>query len=195
MMMKCVVDNGRITLIDGLSIIERCQYDIISDLEMYEMLDKQRHININKIDTQRVFYFYILKNICDTVMESNSSTRCVVTLNNNCVSDYSFDIINLYGVETDKFCSFVSRLFKRMNNILPTQFYIQHDQACFNQLENMSTPGEYREMINDILAQHDKKSRKSFTFEKAKKFIDKYGLTYLNNEYFSKVKIKSLMYK
>lgn len=195
MMMKCVVDNGRITLVDGLSIIEQCQYDIISDLEMYEMLDKQQHININKIDTQRVFYFYILKNICDTVMNSNSSTRCVVTLNNNCVSDYSFDIINLYGVETDKFCSFVSRLFKRMNNILPTQFYIQHDQTCFKQLENVSTSGEYREMINDILAQHDKKSHKSFTFEKAKKFIDKYGLTYLNNEYFSKVKIKSLMYK
>jgi len=89
----------------------------------------------------------------------------------------------------------MSRLFKRINNILPTQFYIQHDQTCFNQLENMSSPGEYREMVNDILAQHDKKSRKIFTFEKAKKFIDKYGLTYLNNEYFGKVKIKSLMYK
>lgn len=194
-MMKCVVDNGRITLVDGLSIIEQCQYDIISDIEMYEMLDKQRHININKIDTQRVFYFYILKNICDIVMKSNTSTRCVVILNNNCVSEYSFDIIKLYGVETDKFCSFISRLFKHMNNILPTQFYIQHDQTCFNQLEDISTPGEYREMINDILAQHDKKSRKVFTFEKAKKFIDKYGLTYLNNEYFGKVKIKSLMYK
>lgn len=193
--MKCVADNGRITLIDGLSIIEQCQYEIISDLEMYEMLDNQRHININKTETQRVFYFYILKNICDIVMESNSSSRCVVILTDGCITEYSFDIISLYGVDVDKFCSFMTRLFKRMNNILPTQFYIQHDGTCFKQLENVSTPGEYREMINDILAQHDKKSRKSFTFEKARKFINKYGLTYLNNEYFSKVKIKSLMYK
>lgn len=193
--MKCVVDNGRITLVDGLSIIEQCQYDIISDLEMYEMLDNQRHININKTETQRVFYFYILKNICDIVMSSNSSTRCVVVFNSDCVEDYSFDIIKLYNVDTDNFCSFVNRLFKRMNNILPTQFYTQHNQVCFKQLEDIHSNGECIELINDILSQHDKKTRKNFTFENAKKFIDKYGLTYLNNEYFSQVKIKSLMYK
>lgn len=194
-MMKHVAENSRIMLFDGLEIVEQCQYSIISDLEMYGMLDKQRHININKIDTQRVFYFYILKNICDIVINSKTSARCVITFNDKCISDYSFDIINLYGVDQDKFCMFMTRLYKRMNNILPTQFYIHQHQTHFNKLNDQTSPGEWRELMWDIEAQYEKKSRRLFTFEKAKKFIDKYGLTYLNNEYFSKVKIKSLMYK
>ena len=39
------------------------------------------------------------------------------------------------------------------------------------------------------------KSKKIFTFEKSKKFVKEYGLTYLDQHYFDKVKIKSLVYK
>lgn len=193
-MNSVVVNNARLLLIDGLSIVQDCQHKILSDIEAYDMTDGGC-INIKHDDTRRVFYFYTLKAICDVVIESQQDTRCVVMFNDQCVKHYDFDFIKYYQVPGQQFCKFIQQLFTHMDKILPTQFFIQRDEVCFSQLMQDGLSGECRELINDINSQHAKKAKKVFTFEKAKKFINKYQLTYLNNEYFNKEKIKSLLYK
>ena len=82
-----------------------------------------------------------------------------------------------------------------MNSILPTLFYVCDDDRCFKEVQNDVKSGEYIDISNDILSAQQRKSNKTFTFEKAKTFVKRYGLTYLDEEYFNKVKIKTLLYK
>ena len=50
-------------------------------------------------------------------------------------------------------------------------------------------------LINEIALYTQKQSLRPITFAKARKFLDKYKLTFLSNKYFTTIKSKQLMYK
>lgn len=184
---------SNIRFVDFMSVVQQMQHDIIADIDRFDLIvDGQ--ININKNDVQRVFYFYILKKICDVVMSAEGGDRHVFIYNENCVCKYE-TIFNNDALNVELFDKFLTRLVQRVDRILPTQFFICNDDTCFDELMNDTSSGEYRDFMSAVYSQQMKKNNKTFTFEGARKFIKRYGLTYLDNEYFSKVKIKSLMYK
>lgn len=185
--------TNNICFVDFISVVDHVQYDIINDIDKFD-LSVDGMINISKSDVQRVFYFYILKCVCDIVMKSDSDERHVFVHNSK--HDYKSGV-DLHDrlLDMNTYRLFMNRLVNKVNNILPTQFYIHLDNVCFGQLMNDTKSGEYRDFLNSVRSQHTKHRNNTFTFESAKKFIRRYGLTYLDDEYFSKVKIKSLMYK
>ena len=191
--MYTTVVSSNTCFVDFISVVRHTQRDIVNDIDKYD-LSVDGKININKNDIQRIFYFYILKCVCDVVMKSDSNERHVFVYNQNCVDVDNVDLHDRLS-DVDAYRLFLSRLVNKVNNILPTQFYTRHDSVCFDQLMSNTKSGEYRDFLSDVYSQQMKFYNRSFTFESAKKFIKRYGLTYLDDEYFSKVKIKSLMYK
>ena len=182
--------NLQIKLIDILTLIEDCQIEVINDLHRFELLED---LSFKKHDTKKVFYYYILKIVCDTIIKSRGVNRCVFFYNHQCISDYDLQFLSYSNVY--RFKEFFNTIIRKMNSILPTLFYVCDDDRCFKEVQNDVKSGEYIDISNDILSAQQRKANKTFTFEKAKTFVKRYGLTYLDEEYFNKVKIKTLLYK
>tara|TARA_R110002110_G_scaffold32678_5_gene113101 strand:+ start:1059 stop:1625 length:567 start_codon:yes stop_codon:yes gene_type:complete len=179
----------QVKLFDTLSLISDTQVHISDDLHKFGLLSP---LNYKKHDSKKVFYYYILKAICDCVIESKDKDKYVFFYNGECLRDYYFEFLQHSNIE--ELTVFLDSVIKKMNTILPTLFYICSDQ-CFCDINENIYSGEWQESINRIIAARQEKADKKFTFEKAKKFVDKYELTYLNREYFNKLKIGALLYK
>lgn len=188
------VNHFNIRLIDLISVIQNCEIQIVKDLETYELVSNET-INLRKSDVKTVFYYYILKHVCDIVIESRTINKCVYFYNKECLDKSDLIVFSRYAVDVDGFKGFVSTIIRKMNTILPNLFYMCNDSFCFDDLCNDIKTGESSDVLNNIKSQLDKKHNKNFTFENAKKFVKKFGLTYLDKQYFNKVKIKSLVYK
>lgn len=186
------LDKSNIDLIDMLSILQHCETDILRDLDMFKLIAEDG-ANFKKKDTKTVFYFYILKYICDYIINSRSKNKCVFFYNRKCLDQDKLNIVDRCDTSKWKFGQFILTFINKLNNILPNLFYIIDDDVCFDQIDINS--GECKDMINSIKSQIMAKNKKIFTFEKSKKFVKEYGLTYLDEHYFNKVKIKSLVYK
>lgn len=184
------IGNLQIKLVDILTIVEDSQIDIINDLHQFELLEE---LNFKKHDTKKVFYYYILKNICDTIIKSRGINRCVFFYNHQCVDRYPLEFIKYSNIL--RFREFFNTIMKKMNAILPTLFYVCEEDRCLEDIIKDVKTGEYMDISSEILALQQRKSNKVFTFEKAKNFVKRYELTYLDKEYFDKVKIKTLLYK
>lgn len=192
MMRELNVDKHNVVLFDVISLIQSCEKDILRDLDRLDLLTDEG-CNFRKKDTKTVFYYYILKKICDTVIQSTNKNKCVFFYNKCCLSSQSLILMKRCDTSNWKFGQFIMTLIKKMSNILPNVFYISEDDVCFDQIDICNGDGE--ELMSKIKNQVTIKNKKIFTFEKAKKFISDFGLTYLDEHYFNKVKIKSLVYK
>ncbi len=186
------IDKHNIILFDVISLIQDCEQNILQDLDRLCLLTEEG-CSFRKKDTKTVFYYYILKKICDTVIESTNKNKCVFFFNKCCLNSHHSILMKRCETSNWKFGQFVVTLIKKMNNILPNLFYISDDDICFDQIDVSN--GDGTELMNIIKNQAMVKNKKIFTFEKAKKFIQNFGLTYLDEHYFNKVKIKSLVYK
>lgn len=186
------LDKHNIDLIDVFSLLQQCETDILRDLDMFDLIDTGG-ANFKKKDTKTVFYFYILKYICDYVINSHSKNKCVFFYNKKCLDQDKLNIFKRCDTSKWKFGQFILTFINKLNNILPNLFYVVDDDVCFDQIDVDS--GECKDMIGSIKSQMNVKNKKTFTFEKSKKFVKDYGLTYLDEHYFNKVKIKSLVYK
>lgn len=181
-----------IDLIDVLSLLQQCETDILRDLDTFNLIDADG-ANFKKKDTKTIFYFYILKYICDYIINSRSKNKCVFFYNKKCLDQDKLNIFKRCDTSKWKFGQFILTFINKLNNILPNLFYVVDDDVCFDQIDVDS--GECKDMIGSIKSQMNIKNKKIFTFEKSKKFVKEYGLTYLDEHYFDKVKIKSLVYK
>lgn len=186
------LDKHNIDLIDVLSLLQQCETDILRDLDTFNLIDADG-ANFKKKDTKTIFYFYILKYICDCIINSRSKNKCVFFYNKKCLDQDKLNIFKRCDTSKWKFGQFILTFINKLNNILPNLFYVVDDDVCFDQIDVDS--GECKDMIGSIKSQMNIKNKKIFTFEKSKKFVKEYGLTYLDEHYFDKVKIKSLVYK
>lgn len=188
-MLTIDIPKHHIRVVDFLQLVIDCEEHILKDLDMFDL---KTNLNCNKSATKTIFYYYILKHVCDTVMTNTSGNRCVFFYNADCVTQYDISFIQL--TTSQHFVKFLNALIKKLNNVLPTLFF-QCDDICFDQIVADSTDGDFTDIVSNIRAAHDLKNYKKFTFEKAKAFVKQHGLTYLDREYFNKVKVKMLMYK
>lgn len=187
------IDTHNVVLIDIISLIQNCELNIVKDLEQFSLIDDTGS-NFRKKDVKTIFYFYILKSICDAVINSPSKNKCVFYYNKGCLCESDLIIFKRCDTSKWKFSQFILTFIKKLNNILPNLFYIaDNNHACIDLID--TTTGEGKELISSIKSNILIKNKKIFTFEKAKNFIKEYGLTYLDEQYFNKVKIKSLVYK
>ena len=184
--MSCLhIKRYNICVSDFINVCDSSLIDICEDLDKYDLLD---NININKHDVKTVIFFHILKRVCDIVI-SNRAGRCVFVCDTNKIMLCDFHT----RLEVGRDKSIITTMCKTFNRVLPSLFFLTADDTSC--LYKDIDCGESIDMIQSITNRLQSKSKKLFTFENVKRFVSKYGLTYISSSYFDKIKIKSLLYK
>lgn len=168
--------------------------NIVKDLIMY---DKFTDLNIRNQDTKKIYYYHLIKQMCDVISQCKTDNRVIVYYSDKdirCDFQKCSNKRTRHGETTDKrpeFRLFMTRFLKQIKNILPIKVYVGDVKFnTFIQYYN-TNKGKYLEIINTL-----KTSKATPTnMEKFKKFTDKYKLNYLTKHYVDNVKIKCMMYK
>lgn len=168
--------------------------NIVKDLIMY---DKFTDLNIRNQDTKKIYYYHLIKQMCDVISQCKTDNRVIVYYSDKdirCDFQKCSNKRTRHGETTDKrpeFRLFMTRFLKQIKNILPIKVHVGDVKFnTFVQYYN-TNKGKYLEIINTL-----KTSKATPTnMEKFKKFTDKYKLNYLTKHYVDNVKIKCMMYK
>lgn len=187
MNIKCFeIPNLSFCLIDFRRVLIDCEHAIIEDLHKYDLLEK---LNMRNADTKKVLYHHVIYNLCETVMMTRSASKIVVYYNMDNISLQLFK----YSTRT-QVVNFINTLIKRVSGMLPIKIYSNSedydvfvDRCCQDAAERKSRASLVDQHLNDL-------RDKSFDFEKVKKFADKYQLHYLSRQYFTDMKVKSILF-
>ena len=188
------LDSYGLRIVNFNHIFTIAYKDIVDDLYVY---DKSHDYHVRCKDTKKIYYYHMIKCLCDVVLSYKTNNRVVVYYSEK---DVKCDFKQVSNPRTRKtgrnnrsdFVMFMSRMFKQIKNIIPVRVY--HGDVKFNtfiQYYN-TNKGKYIEKINDMRAV---KPRARFDFSKFKQFATKYQLVYLTEQYINQVKVKSIMYK
>jgi len=193
-MLHLELSNYGLHLINFQDIFTKAYKNIVNDLFVYE---KFHDHNVRMQDTKRIYYYHLIKQLCDDVVDTKTSNKIVIYY---CEKDVKCDFSQVANKKTrhikrDKrpeFVLFMSRFFKQIKHIVPVRVYIGDVKFdTFIQYYN-TNKGKYLETVNKI---RTVKQHKNFDFSRFKKFASKHELTYLTEQYINQVKVKSMMYK
>ena len=167
---------------------------IVNDLFMY---DKHHDLNIRSQDTKRIYYYHMIKHVCDAVVSSGSNNRIIVYYSEKdikCDFKQCANSRTRKGIRKDtqpEFRLFMTRFFKQVKTVLPIKVF--QSPVKFNTFVQYynTNKGKYMELINMMKQSKPVPSN----MEKFKKFTSKYKLNYLDKHYVNNVKIKCMMYK
>ena len=176
------------TFIDFCSVITDCSVDITDDLYKYKLLDK---LKFNNKDTKKVFYYYIIKRLCDLLIKSKDSNKLI----------FFFSEADLYRCKLNeyttpkRFKTFIASVVSKLKTLFPIKFYIS--EVPFVEFDRIiiCNTGEAKDIILTLQQNIKKFKIEHYTFSKIKQFIKSYELTYLDNHYFNQVKVKAIIYK
>ena len=185
MVKKTELNNHNITLVDFYSIFSECELSIINDLHDYQLL---QDLNFKIKDTKKIFYFYIIKEVCEFLSNAKDKNRIVFYFNEN---DIPKTEITCY-CNNFRFKSFIRTVAKKLNQLFPVKFYF--GDMTFDEFEHINI-GEVKDVVMQIREKLKSFKIENYTFSKIKLFTQKYELTYLSKGYFDRVKVKAIMYK
>ena len=194
-MLHIDLNNYGIRVVNFAEIFTNAYKDIVKDLYIY---DKFHDHNVRSQDTRRIYYYHMIKHMCDTIISSKTDKKIVIFYSEK---DIKCDFIQCRNKRTrhlprnnvkSDFHLFMNRFFKAIKSMIPVKMYVSDVKFnTFIQYYN-TNKGKYLEIINTLRVP---KNRSNFTMERFKKFVTKFGLTYLDKHYIDSVKLKCVMYK
>lgn len=189
------LDNYGVCIINFRHIFNKCYKDIVSDLFDYDIY---HDVNARRIDTRRIYYYHLIKGVCDHVLSIKTNNKVIIYYSSKDIQcdfkqcqNKKRRVTREHATNSD-FTLFITRFFKQLKGLLPVRVYVSDVKfSTFIQYFN-NNKGKYIEALNKM---RSTKANKKFDFERVKKFSEKYNLTYLTNDYFNQVKVKCIMYK
>ena len=173
-------------LIDYRQVIRSCERDIINDLFDLGLLT---NLNMTKPDTKKVIYHHMIHNVCETVMSVKTNNKIVLYDNLNNIQLELFD----HSTRT-QVINFINTLTRKIKTLLPVKIYTHEDD--YDVFVDRCTESSAELRARAVMIEHflHKHSQRKYDFEKITKFVDKFELTYLSQQYFNKMKVKNLMF-
>lgn len=173
-------------LVDYRQVLINCETSIIDDLYQFDLLNK---LNMRNNDTKKIMYHHVIHEICESVL--NVKTTNKVILYNN-LSNIQLELFK-HSTRT-QVINFLNTLTRQVKQLLPVKIYDHEDDFDIFTDRCKESRGELRARAAVISEFLRKQQNKRFDFEKAKKFAEKYELTYLSQQYFNNIKIKNLVF-
>ena len=164
--------------------IKQYQIDILDHLYKFKLLEK----SLSNSDVKKIFYHSLIHGLCETVL-NNNKCKSLLMYNNTQLDDC---IIKEYYKE-ENLLSFFDLFFYKLDKMLPVRVY--KSKYNLTSLSNLLTLKDARAslVINGIVEKNKEYQLKEYTFEKVKRFSKKYDLTFLNNDYFNRLKTKHIL--
>jgi hypothetical protein len=182
--MNCIdIDSHNLCLLNFFDILGNCENEISNDLHQYELLD---NLSYQNIDTKKILYYHIILHICETFIHKLTFNKVILVYNE---MDLTKSLLVKYS-NKQRTLSFLTNTLNKIGNILPIKLY--KSNVMFNTMRDIldNDDGERIELISEL----QQVTNKVDSFQKVKKFAQKYELTFLSREFFRRVKTKNLMF-
>lgn len=177
-------------LIDYAEIFKtKIETPLLNDLESYELI-KEDVVNLKNKDVKRLLYHHIIHELCEYVLSVKGNDKIVIVY-----STTSGHTKHLHRyIEESTLLEFSNKFINRISKMLPIKIMqIQTTFKNVNDVMELKT-GECYEIINCAVMLSENFDTGSFSFNKARYFAKKYGLDFLSNNYFKKIKNKQLIF-
>jgi hypothetical protein len=186
-MVDYIIPEYNITLIDFNKVfIKEIQINILDDLYKYKLLDK----SLNNKDVQKIFYHHIIHVICEDLLKS-SSGKPIILFNYTQLDDC---VIKEYYKE-DKLLEFLSHVIQKIERNLPIKIFKTklNVQTVVHLKEK--NDGRALTLLTKLIEKSNTFNVNDYSFEKIKRLTKKYELTFLNIDYFNRIKTKQILIK
>jgi len=160
------------------------EVNIINDLHKHELL-KDRITT----DAKRFFYHHLIFGICEILLKNKVKEKSIIYFNNTQLGNFQ---ILKYFKEEDVL-KLLNIIFKQIKKLLPIKIFISTISFDFLSHLLQKNDGRSVELINNIRSYLDSVSLENYTFSNLKSFTKKFGLIFLNKEYFNQLKAKQLI--
>lgn len=187
--MKLKIPAHNLQIIDFSGIIKNnVECKLLNDLDSFGLI-KGGQINLKNKDVKRLMYHHIIYELCVHVLSIKGKERVIVHYSTLVSPTCALNKFTNCEESLDFFNKFVLKLIK----MLPIKFV--YTPITFDEFKSAlkNKRGTYYEVINqakDILDNYD---TSRYTFTKARAFGKRYGLEYLTNNFFKKIKVKQLI--
>ncbi len=182
------VDLGiyNINLINCNEVFKKASDSIVDDLYKFDLLQK----SLNNTTVRRLFLHYTILHLCEAILKSKSNKKNILFFNNTQLNDVS---LAKFHNESDIIKSICSVL-RKVKVMLPVKVYISRYSLDYFHHLLESNQGKGYLLLNEVRSTADHDNTR-FTFSKIKQYTKKYGLTWLNEEYFNRLSTKFLLIK
>lgn len=159
--------------------------NIINDLHKFELLTKGRITTSAKL----FFYHHIIFNLCETLLKNKVKEKTIIYFNNTQLGNFQL----LKYFKEEDILKLLNTVFKQMKRMLPIKIFIS--SISFDFLTHLlhKNDGRSVELISNIRMYLDSVNLENYTFSNIKSFTKKFGLVFLNKEYFNHLKAKQLI--
>lgn len=161
---------------------ERTYIEILNDLYKFGILN-----GVITQDVKRIIYHHVIYDVCQAYLNSPLK-KTVVLFTPNQIDDCA---LFSYFKEED-IIGILLHIFNKIQKYLPIRCYLSKFSGNYIKYNATSNHGRVLNAINCIRDISISSVKTENTFEGIKKFTKKYGLTYLNQDYFSKIAAKHL---
>ena len=187
--MHVILPLHNIKIIDFTHIIKtNIETPLINDLNEFGLIvDGQ--INLKNREVKRLIYHHTIFGLCEYILELKSRQKVVIHYSNliPCTTQ-----LNDY-IPTDQIMSFYNKFIVKITKILPIKILINDYSFKSIKREIKNGNGCSKDIVSQTQLIVDKLDISKFTFTKARYFAKRYGLNYLSNNFFQKIKNKQLI--
>ena len=187
--MQLILPLQNIKLIDFSHIVKtKIETPLINDLNEFGLIVDDS-INLKNREVKRLMYHHFIYGLCEYLLELKSKQKAVIHYCEliPCTSQLS-DYLN-----TAENIDFFNKLIIKISKILPIKILITDITFKMIKREIKNGNGSAKDITRQAQTVVDKLDISKYTFTKARYFAKRYGLKYLSNKYFQKIKSKQLI--
>lgn len=187
--MHLILPLHNIKLVDFSYIVRtRIETALLNDLESYGLIYDEK-INIKNKDVKRLVYHHVIYELCEHILAIKGGQRVVIHYCNTIPpTKETTSFVNLEELQ-----EFFNNFVNRLRQMLPIKILSTNTSFKLLKQDIKTGGGECHEIISQAQYIVDKFDASRYTFTKARYFAKKYGLNYLSNNYFKKIRSKQLI--
>lgn len=183
-MVVSFIEHQNVCLVNLNLIIRYCSITTVNNLNSYGIGCNTKNGLCKKFILSDLIY-----EMCESLNKLKTTNKIVFYFNKE---DKDFNWFNEF-FDVEELSLFFIKLCKNIEKNIPLRIFT--GKVSLEYIESELNNPEIIMLINEISLYTQKQSLRPITFAKARKFLDKYKLTFLSNKYFTTIKSKQLMYK
>lgn len=162
----------------------KIEVNLINDLHKFDLLKDRITSHARKF-----FLHHIILTLCEELLNDASKEKTIIYFNNTQLDQFH---IFKYFKEEDVL-KVLNTVLLKVKRLLPLKVFITN--ISFDFLTHLLSTNDGRgiETINNIRSYMDSVNIENYTFAKIKTFTLKNDLTFLNKDYFNRLKTKQLL--
>jgi hypothetical protein len=162
--------------------------EILDQIESFGLI-RDSKINIKNKHVKRLFYHYVIYDLCSYILSVKGKERVIVYYDKTTVpGGHLHNYMSALDLKT-----FFNSLMVKVTKMLPIKFLCGKITFRALRTEIRDRTGEGLEILSIIESIISKFDTSKYTFAKIRQFAKRYGLDYLSNNFFQQIKSKQLI--